>query len=65
MSNRNTYVPRCELCGQVQNDAHVLTDMWKEGSHIPWRVCSKQGCWDEAHAAGYKSNYEKTADITA
>jgi hypothetical protein len=62
MPNKNTYVPQCELCGEVQNDAHVLTDMWKKGSHAPLRICSKQRCWDKAHADGYKSSYERTAD---
>lgn len=53
------YVPRCELCDGVQNDVNVLTDMWSDGTPAPIRICSSQGCWDEANARGYLSSQQR------
>jgi hypothetical protein len=54
MASRRRTLPNCGVCGQVQNDHHVLTDFRKPGVLEALRVCAKSGCWEQARALGYE-----------
>jgi hypothetical protein len=55
------YIPRCQLCGRMMNSAEDLTDMRKPGTLGPLRICSSQGCWEQANARGYLSSAQRGA----
>jgi hypothetical protein len=59
MARKIRAVPKCDICGRLENDFDVLTDMHKPGTVESCRVCHKSECAERANAEGFFSRHQR------